>query len=258
MNESTHSNQHLQSLAQQDSNLLVEDAKDNQKMVVYQMFTRLFGNSQTKNAPFGTQEENGVGKFNDINERALQSLKDLGATHVWYTGVIEHAVLHDYRQYDIPLDDADVVKGRAGSPYAIKDYYDVNPDLAEVVPNRMQEFEALVERTHAQDLKVLIDFVPNHVARFYQSDAMPDSVENFGAHDDTQQAFDPNNNFYYIVGERFGCRPTTTRWATTRFRPKTGNLTRTRPKPQEMISLCLIQQSMTGSKPSNSTTAWTT
>ena len=207
MNQSSNYQEQLQSLAQQDSNLLINDAKDSQKMVVYQMFTRLFGNLQTKNAPFGTQEENGVGKFSDINEQALQSLKELGATHVWYTGVIEHAVLHDYQQYDIPLDDADVVKGRAGSPYAIKDYYDVNPDLAEDVPNRMREFEALVERTHAQDLKVLIDFVPNHVARFYQSDARPDSVENFGAQDDTQQAFDPNNNFYYIVGEPFRVPP---------------------------------------------------
>ncbi len=207
MNESSDRSEMLQSLAQQDPHLLLENAKDSQKMVVYQMFTRLFGNLQTNNASFGTQEENGVGKFNDINEAALASLGDLGATHVWYTGVIEHAVLHDYQQYDIPLNDADVVKGRAGSPYAIKDYYDVNPDLAEEVPNRMAEFEALVERTHAQGLKVLIDFVPNHVARFYQSDAKPDSVADFGAADNTERAFDPNNNFYYIVDEPFQVPP---------------------------------------------------
>ena len=193
----------LQMIAQQDTNLLVEGVEGNQKVVVYQMFTRLFGNIQTKNARYGTSEENGVGTFNSINDQALQSIRQLGATHVWYTGVIEHAVLTDYQSYDIPLDDADVVKGRAGSPYAIKDYYDVNPDLAEDVPNRMQEFEALVKRTHASGMKVIIDFVPNHVARFYQSDAKPEGRPDFGAQDDTGQAFAPTNNFYYIIGQPF-------------------------------------------------------
>ncbi len=193
----------LQTIARQDPNLLLEEVADKQKLVIYQIFTRLFGNTQTNNAEYGTQEENGVGKFADINEAALQSIRALGATHVWYTGVIEHAVLHDYREQGIPLDDADVVKGRAGSPYAIKDYYDVNPDLAREVPRRMQEFEALVQRTHDEGLKVIIDFVPNHVARFYHSDAKPDGVRDFGAEDDAGKAFAPHNNFYYIPGEAF-------------------------------------------------------
>ncbi len=181
----------LSSLAEQDAHLLLEAPEDNEKVIVYQIFTRLFGNLGTQNVRYGTVEENGVGKFNDINDQALSSLSALGVTHVWYTGVVEHAVLNDYQAHGIALDDADVVKGRAGSPYAIKDYYDVNPDLAEAVPNRLAEFEALVARTHANGLKVLIDFVPNHVARFYQSDAKPDSVEDFGAQDDRKQAFAP-------------------------------------------------------------------
>jgi glycosidase len=198
-------NQHeqLQSIAQQDPNLLLEEVEGNQKMVVYQVFTRLFGNTQQQNVVYGTIEENGVGKFNHINEAALQRISAMGVTHVWYTGVIEHAVLNDYRKFGIVLDDADVVKGRAGSPYAIKDYYDVNPDLAESVPDRMQEFEALVQRTHDAGMKVFIDFVPNHVARRYVSDAKPEGVEDFGTGDDTSRAFDPNNNFYYIPGEAF-------------------------------------------------------
>ena len=193
----------LQTLAEQDANLLLEDDTVAQKVVVYQIFTRLFGNLQTQNVRYGTVEENGVGKFNDINEAALASLTDLGITHVWYTGVIEHAVLRDYRDYDIAIDDADVVKGRAGSPYAIKDYYDVNPDLAESVPDRMAEFEALVQRTHDSGLKVIIDFVPNHVARLYTSDAKPGGVVDFGAQDNTNQAFGADNNFYYMVDESF-------------------------------------------------------
>ncbi len=193
----------LTSIAQQDPNLLLEEVENKQKMVIYQIFTRLFGNTNQGNVEYGTADENGVGKFSAINQAALQSIKDLGTTHVWYTGVIEHAVLTDFTAYDIPLDDADVVKGRAGSPYAIKDYYDVNPDLAEDVAQRMAEFEALVQRTHDAGLSVIIDFVPNHVARQYHSDAKPDSVQDFGALDDHSKAFDPNNNFYYMPGQSF-------------------------------------------------------
>ncbi len=193
----------LTAIAKQDPNLLIEEITGQRKLVIYQIFTRLFGNTKATNALYGTLEENGVGKFNDITETALKAIKAMGSTHVWYTGVVEHAVLTDYQQYDIPLDDADVVKGRAGSPYAIKDYYDVNPDLAVEVPNRMQEFEALVARTHAQELKVIIDFVPNHVARHYHSDVKPEGVFDFGEDDDVSKAFDPHNNFYYIPDEHF-------------------------------------------------------
>lgn len=177
--------------------------KSSSKMIIYQMLPRLFGNKQTVNKPFGTMEENGVGKFNDISDTALQSLRALGITHVWYTGVIEHAVLTDYTSFGIPLDDADVVKGRAGSPYAIKDYYDVDPDLAVNVPDRMKEFEQLIQRTHSNGLKVLIDFVPNHVARAYKSDTKPEGVRDIGEDDDKTVAFSPKNNFYYLPGQAF-------------------------------------------------------
>ncbi len=195
-------NSNIASIAQQDPNLLLEES-EGKKIVLYQIFTRLFGNTKTTNAIYGTLEKNGVGKFNDIKKKALQEIQKMGFTHVWYTGVIEHALLTDYTEHGIPLDDADVVKGRAGSPYAIKDYYDVNPDLAENVPNRMQEFEVLVYRTHESGLKVIIDFVPNHVARSYHSDAKPEGVVDLGDEDDKTKYFDPNNNFYYIPGKPF-------------------------------------------------------
>lgn len=174
-----------------------------EKLVIYQVMTRLFGNKINVNKRYGTLQENGVGKFNDINEAALKGIKALGVTHIWYTGVIEHAVLTDYTQYGIPLDDADVVKGRAGSPYAIKDYYDVDPDLAVDVANRINEFEQLVGRTHQQGMKVIIDFVPNHVARAYKSDAKPAGVKDLGEGDDTSVSFKPSNNFYYLPGQSF-------------------------------------------------------
>jgi glycosidase len=174
-----------------------------QRMILYQVFTRLFGNTNTNNIEWGTAEENGVGKFNDINETTLSAIKNMGYTHIWYTGVLEHAVIRNYTEYGIPLDDADVVKGRAGSPYAIKDYYDVNPDLAVDVDKRLEEFDALVKRSHDADLKVIIDFVPNHVARAYQSDQKPEGVIDLGADDNTSKAFDPDNNFYYLPGTSF-------------------------------------------------------
>ena len=170
--------------------------KDN--IVVYQLLPRLFGNTVTANIPYGTIEQNGCGKFNDITDKALDGLKELNVDYVWYTGVIAHASLIDYSNYGITKDDADVVKGRAGSPYAIRDYYDVDPDLAVDVNNRMAEFEALLKRTHNKGLKVLIDFVPNHVARSYQSKAKPAGVIDFGANDNKTVAFDTKNDFYYI------------------------------------------------------------
>ncbi|WP_373285536.1 alpha-amylase family glycosyl hydrolase [Hymenobacter cavernae] len=190
------------SFALADPNTTNEVPQDH-KMVIYQVMTRLFGNKVTTNKPYGTITENGVGKFNDITDTALQEIKKLGVSHVWYTGVLEHATMTDYTAHGITLDDADVVKGRAGSPYAVKDYYDVAPDLAVSVKGRMTEFEALVKRTHANGLKVLIDFIPNHVARSYKSDAKPAGVVDLGEHDDKNKAFAPQNNFYYIPGKSF-------------------------------------------------------
>lgn len=182
-------------------NLLKEIAQ--KKIVIYQILVRLFGNNKSAQIPDGSLEENGVGKFSDINDDALSSLFELGITHIWYTGIIEHAVLTDYRKYGIFLDYAEVVKGKAGSPYAIKDYYDVDPDLAVKVEQRMQEFESLVQRTHNHQLKVIIDFVPNHLARIYHSDVKPEKVQDFGENDDPTLDFSPDNNFYYLPGEIF-------------------------------------------------------
>ena len=185
------------------SNMSSSSTGSDRKVVVYQMLVRLFGNQNSTNKHYGSLQENGCGKFIDISDKALDELKKLGVSHVWYTGVIEHATMTDYSAYGIKNDDPDVVKGRAGSPYAIKDYYDVDPDLAVNVKDRMKEFEDLVARTHKHQLKVLIDFVPNHVARTYHSDARPAGVKDFGEEDNKAKAFDPRNDFYYIPGKSF-------------------------------------------------------
>lgn len=174
-----------------------------QRPIIYQLLPRLFGHAKGANKPNGTIEENGCGKFNYITSKALQSIASLGSTHVWYTGIMEHATKTNYSTYGIAKDVPEVIKGQAGSPYAIKDYYDVDPDLAEDVPNRMEEFQQLVKRTHHNGLKVIIDWVPNHLARNYVSDAPPEGVLPFGDNDDSTKHFDANNNFYYLPGTTF-------------------------------------------------------
>lgn len=173
------------------------------KFTIYQVLPRLFGNFNPARKVNGTIIENGCGKFNSFTDKALSEIKSLGITHIWYTGIIEHATQTDYSKYGISKDHEAVVKGKAGSPYAIKDYYDVDPDLAENVHERMKEFEQLVQRTHQSKMKVIIDFVPNHVARQYHSDAKPEGVKDLGETDHPQWHFSPYNNFYYIPGKSF-------------------------------------------------------
>jgi glycosidase len=181
----------------------VNEPVSNHKLVIYQLLPRYFGNTNATNKLYGSKQENGVGKFNDITPKALQELKKLGINYVWYTGVVEHATMTDYSAYGIKQDDSDIVKGKAGSPYAIKDYYDVDPDLAVDVKNRMEEYQNLINRTHSEGLKMIMDFIPNHVARTYQSDAKPDGVIDFGAQDDKTKAYSPQNDYYYIPGKTF-------------------------------------------------------
>lgn len=169
----------------------------NNKILIYQVFTRLYGNRNTTRKKWGTIADNGSGKFNDFNQKTLKHLKKMNFSHIWYTGVIRHATQTDYTEYGIPKQHPAVVKGKAGSPYAIADYYDVDPDLAEDVDNRMKEFEALVARTHKAGMKVIIDFVPNHVARQYKSIMKPNNVIDLGEDDNVEHGFDPQNNFYY-------------------------------------------------------------
>jgi glycosidase len=175
----------------------------NDKIIVYQIFTRLYGNRNISRKENGSIEENGCGKLNDLTPTVLKKIRNMGVSHVWYTGVIRHATQTDYSDHGIPVNHPAVVKGKAGSPYAITDYYDIDPDLATDVDLRMLEFEQLVERTHQAGMKVIIDFVPNHVARQYHSICKPEGVRDLGEDDNPQHGFDPQNNFYYCPGQSF-------------------------------------------------------
>lgn len=165
-----------------------------ERPVIYQILVRTFGNTNTTRKEGGTLEENGCGKFRDINDAALKSIGKMGFSHIWLTGVLEHASGTEYpgRPADVP----DILKGKAGSPYAIKDYFDVCPDYAVDPGRRIEEFRELVERCHKHGFKVIIDFVPNHVARSYRSDVHPD--RSFGEGDKHEVFFDRENHFYYL------------------------------------------------------------
>lgn len=167
------------------------------KPVLYQLVVRTFGNTNTTNRTDGPIEVNGCGRFADVNEAALAAIRGLGATHVWLTGCLRQATLTDYPELGLPADPADVVKGRAGSFYAIRDYFDVCPDYAVDPSARLDEFDTLVDRAHAAGLRVLIDFVPNHVARGHRSVVRPDLQ--FGEGDDQSRFFDLSNHFFYLA-----------------------------------------------------------
>ncbi len=172
-----------------------------EKVVIYQVLPRLFGNPNTTRKENGSLEENGCGKLNNFTNTVLARIHDMGFTHIWYTGVIRHATQTNYSSYGIPTQHAEVVKGKAGSPYAITDYYDIDPDLAENVSMRMTEWESLIERTHKAGMKVIMDFVPNHVAREYHSIRKPAGVRDLGEDDDSNMHFSIKNNFYYTWGD---------------------------------------------------------
>lgn len=176
---------------------------ENSRMLIYQVLPRLHGNANCTNKIAGNIEENGCGKMNDFTEKELKRIKGFGFTHIWYTGLLEHATQTDYTAHGIQKDHPAVVKGKAGSPYAVKDYYDIDPDLAVNVDKRMKEFEALVKRTHKAGLKMIMDFIPNHVARQYKSDAKPARVKDLGETDDSTMAFSAKNNFYYLPFQPF-------------------------------------------------------
>jgi len=187
------------------ASLLAMNPPRRDRVRIYQLLPRLFSNVNETRRPNGTLAENGVGKFADLNDAALVALRAMGFTHLWLTGLLRQATATDYAKIGLYADDPDLLKGLAGSPYAIKDLFDVCPDYALEPADRLAEFHALLDRIHAHDLGVIIDFVANHVARSYRSLVRADL--DFGAHDDAARFFDPQNNFFYLQPDSPGGGP---------------------------------------------------
>jgi glycosidase len=178
-------------------------SNETHKLIIYQMMFHLWGNTTTNPQKNGDSITNGTTKFNDVSNKALKVLHDKGFTHLYTTGIVEHATKEDYSKYGCSVDHPSIVKGSCGSPFAIKDYYDVNPFLANKPENRLEEFNLMVKRIHESKLKIILDFVPNHLARNYQSDKKPEGVTDFGVDDRNDVTFSPQNNFYYLPGTQF-------------------------------------------------------
>ncbi|MBR5835125.1 MAG: alpha-amylase [Bacteroidales bacterium] len=164
------------------------------------MLPRLWGNNTAEPVKNGNLSQNGTGKFSDIDTNTLDYLKWLGCSHVWYTGILRHST-QSSEDGCIPSH-PQFVKGKAGSPYAICDYYDVNPYLADNPENRIAEFEQLINRTHEAGLKLIIDFVPNHVSRDYGKVGHAEGHSILGSGDDKTVHWKPENDFFYYPGEK--------------------------------------------------------
>jgi len=173
----------------------------NSRIIIYQLMPRLFTNNRRDPVHNGSILENGCGKFNDLTDRVIEELSEYGITHIWLTGILRHATTTDYPNNNLKSSSPDIVKGKAGSPFAVTDYYDVDPDLSISVPDRMDEFNSLLNRIHSHGLKVIIDFIPNHVSRDYRSVQKPQGVLDLGALDDPSVSFKRDNNFYYLPGQ---------------------------------------------------------
>lgn len=173
-----------------------------EKSIIYQIFPRYWGDRAGKQKKGGTLDENGCGKFSNIDRESLGYFKSLGVTHLWLTGIVRHATGESTG--GCTASSPDWVKGRAGSPYAITDYYDVNPYLADKPERRMEEFKELLKRVHNAGLKVIIDFVPNHVARDYTSftalHPAPTGMPSLGSDDDKSVHWREENDFFYYPG----------------------------------------------------------
>ena len=143
------------------------------KAIIYQILPRLWGE----------------GRMSSIDTASLDYFKSLGVSHVWYTGLIRHSSGQPF------------TKGHPGSPYAISDYYDINPYLADNEPDRMAEFESLVKRTHQAGLKVVLDFVPNHVGRDYGRSRVRSDISYLGDGDDPHVHWKESNDFFYYPGQ---------------------------------------------------------
>ncbi len=171
--------------------------------VIYQLFVRHFSNTEHNGVQNGTIETNGCGTFNGVTEEALRSLARMGCTHVWLTGVLRHATQTAHP--GVPAQPKSIVKGIAGSPYAVVDYFDVDPDLASDPALRMTEFEALVQRCRLVGLVPLMDFIPNHVSRAYHAEG--EGHEDFGEGDDKNVFFSAEQGYFYLTANCEGDGP---------------------------------------------------
>ena len=158
---------------------------------------------ETHGVDWGSRETNGCGTFNGVTDKALREIARMGFTHIWLTGVLRHATQTSHP--GLAAQPKSIVKGLAGSPYAVVDYFDVDPDLASSPEKRMDEFKALVKRCRTVGLLPMMDFIPNHVSRAYLADW--DGHDDFGEGDDPHTFFSPEQGYFYLTSNSPGDGP---------------------------------------------------
>lgn len=173
------------------------------KSLIYQLMVRHWGGQSYEPASLAIEKRRPIGSFEAIDDIAISYLKSLSIDTVWLTGVICHATRSQCSIGDETIGGDVVVKGDAGSPYAITDYYAIHPFLSHDESQAEAQFDALVSRLKAAGLKVIIDFVPNHVSRHYHGINTPPGERRLGQGDDVSIEFRPNNHFYYLPGTSY-------------------------------------------------------
>src|SRR5438874_1699139 len=97
--------------------------------VIYQIFPRAFS---------------AEGNFNGVTKQ-LDRLKELGVTILWLMPI--HPIGQEKK------------KGTIGSPYAVRDYYGINPDYG-----TKEDLKKLIAESHRRGMKVIVDIVANHTS----------------------------------------------------------------------------------------------
>ncbi len=156
---------------------LTKFSKINSNVVIYELPVRTY-------LAKGAHEEN-TGKLSYLTIEVLKEIKELGVDYIWIAGILENA--------NPKIVDPDVVKGDAGSFYAIYDNWDISSQVG-----NLDEFDALIERAHSIGLRVLIDFIPNHTARVHKTDVVCKEEIDFGKGENPNENFSLDNNFYYL------------------------------------------------------------
>jgi hypothetical protein len=178
-------------------------------LVIYQLMVRTFGNTNETRKTTERSPKTAAEPSTTSSPPRSRRSNPWASPMLWLTGVLEQASGTAYPTR--PADPPDILKGIAGSPYAIRDYFDVCPDYAQDPDKRLDEFKALLDRCRAHGFKVIIDFVPNHVARSYASDVRPEL--SFGEGDDRSVFFSATTIFTICVivtpaaARRSSCRP---------------------------------------------------
>lgn len=132
--------------------------------IVYNVFVRFF---KGKVARWNQRVLPGEGGTFDDVKLHLNELKKLNVTTLYFNPI--HMIGELYRKYNM-LDELPAYL-QPGSPYSIKDYKSIDPELTydrdtkkHLLSDPQQEFKDLINAAHEKGMYVILDLVFNHTA----------------------------------------------------------------------------------------------